>query len=128
MHENFRYRNAFQTQKGSPATIFGTETKKFQRRIEISPSYAKNFWIPEVFLKHSRVLPRNFSELCDKKIRGKSVKPPHLLFISFFPYQKTSETQNGPSPKLFGPVRKKNFDKTMMPPSHALKFSIPEIF
>ena len=70
--------------------------------------------------------PRSFSALWGKKFSTEKRDTPHLSSIIFCPYQKISETQKRPLTKFFGPVKPKIFDKTMIPPSHAWKYSIPE--
>ena len=70
------------------------ETKKVQQRIVICPSYAKIFLKPQFFW-NIEWLPHKIFRHCETKTfwRKNVTPPPNLLFMNFFPYEKTSETQ-----------------------------------
>ena len=57
MHEKFRRQNFFETRKGPPTKIFGTETKKIptENRDTPPPLLSIKFFDTRSFLKHRRV-------------------------------------------------------------------------
>ena len=114
MHEIFHYQNFFETQKGSPTNFFGTVRQKNSTQSSDIPFLCIKFFETPNFLKHWRVSHEIFwhcetnflTEICDT--------PFYILCISFFPYKKSSQTQEGRFTK-FLVLKQKIFDKTMMP-------------
>ena len=112
-----------------PTKFFGTvRPKNFDGKTWFPLFHPYIFWKPKIFSKIVGFPYESFGHCETWKFRLEIVIRP-LLSINFFRYQKISGKTEGFLYKAFrfGPVRQK-FDKTVMPPSYAWKFSIKEFF
>ena len=113
--------------EGFTYKIFRYCEKKFCGKLDNPLPIRKLFSISGKFWNTKKIPHKVFQHIEYKNFRRKMVIP-RLLHKKFLIPEKNSEKQKSYFTKFFcfGPVRQKNFDKAVMPPSYAWKCSMPK--
>ena len=111
--------------KGSFRKSFGTVRPKIFDGKTLYPLLCIKFFDIPNCLKHWRDAHEIFRHFGTKIFRQKNVTP---LLFSHKTFRRQKFSQKHFLTKVFGTVRHKNFDKTVMPPSYAWNFSMEKNF